>query len=213
MDRDNVIKEFESAVIKYQKEQAFSICQHYLSENSPFEFINDILAVTLENVGRLWEVGEISLSQVYLSSKICEEIVDDLFSTVVNPSDHPFRIAIVTLEDHHVLGKRIVSSMVRSRGFNLIDYGHGIEANKVIELVEGNGIDILLISVLMYPSALKVKLITDAFKERNIKTKVIVGGAPFLFDRSLWERVGADRMGSNGAEGIQIITEMVGEAQ
>ena len=35
-------------------------------------------SVTLERIGNLWEKGHCALSQVYMSRRICEELVDAL---------------------------------------------------------------------------------------------------------------------------------------
>jgi len=38
---------------------------------------------------------------------------------------------------------------------------------------------------------------------------LIVGGAPFRFDANLWKEVGADAMGKNASEAINIITHFM----
>jgi methanogenic corrinoid protein MtbC1 len=169
--------------------------------------------VVLADIGSQWEKGNISLSQVYLSSRICEELINKVLPTFKNSDGDTPKIAIVTLEDHHVLGKRIVSSVIRSYGYNLIDYGHGIGYREVIDRISQENLEILLISALMLPSAIKVKNISDFVKDNNLKTKIIVGGAPFNFDKGLWKGVGADRMGLNASEGVKIIKEMLGEGE
>ena len=41
--------------------------------------------------------------------------------------------------------------------------------------------------------------------------KVVVGGAPFLFDDQLWQEVGADAMGKSAADAVAIVTRLMGE--
>ncbi len=43
------------------------------------------------------------------------------------------------------------------------------------------------------------------------EVKVIVGGAPFRFDESLWKEVGADATGNDPAEALKIVTKLAGE--
>ena len=68
-----------------------------------------------------------------------------------------------------------------------------------------------MISVLILPSALKVADVCKALKEADAPVKVLVGGAPFLFDETLWKEVGADAMGRNAAEAITIVKKWMGE--
>jgi len=148
-----------------------------------------------------------------MSGKICEEIVDKIIPVEDILISNTLKIAIATLEDHHALGKRIVKSMVISSGFNLIDYGHGIDVKSLAEKAMQNKIDILLISTLMYPSALKVKDLREAFEESNYKVKILVGGAPFSFDKSLWKYVKADAMGESASDAIHFIKKWTKEGK
>ena len=81
----------------------------------------------------------------------------------------------------------------------------------LVDLVETQGVRLLLVSVLMLPSALKIKDLTTRFKEKNLDVKVVVGGAPFRFDPQLWKEVGADAMGDTASGAVAIINRVMGE--
>lgn len=205
MELDIIRQEFKNAIIGYDKDKAFDLFDQYAGKEKIYGFVDDIMVCALEDIGAQWEKGELSLSQVYLSSKICEELVDKRLPMQEKTVKKSPKMAIVTLEDHHVLGKRIVSSVLRSSGFALEDFGHGVSAEDVIKKTADEQVQILLISVLMFPSALKVKKVREGLLLKNMGTKILVGGAPFLFDAELWKKVGADAMGRNAAEDIKII--------
>ncbi len=66
-------------------------------------------SVTLERIGNLWEKGHCALSQVYMSRRICEELVDALLGPAQSAWLFPpgaARLALAVLEDHHMLGKQ-----------------------------------------------------------------------------------------------------------
>jgi methanogenic corrinoid protein MtbC1 len=71
-------------------------------------------------------------------------------------------------------------------------------------------IAVLLISTLMLPSALHVRELAARLKAAGKGTKVVVGGAPFLFDPALWREVGADAMGRSASEAAGIIERLSG---
>jgi len=135
---------------------------------------------------------------------------------VLPPSDpdrkHQPRSAIVLLNDYHMLGKRIVYSVMRASGFELFDYGR-MEVDELVERAIADRIRVLLISVLMLPSALKVTEVCRQLKERDTGIKVAVGGAPFLFDATLWSEVGADAMGRSAADAITLVEGWMGGMQ
>ena len=175
---------------------------------TPMERIEKLIAPVLKRIGEEWEQGRIALSQVYMSGRICEDVVE----TILPPDspgqkDHP-KIAVVTLLDHHGLGKRILSSVLHSVGFKLVDLGQGIPVDEVVDKVKREGVSILLVSTLMLQSALQVKNLKDRLKKEGLSVRIIVGGAPFLFDPGLWKEVGADGMAGTASEAISLIEGM-----
>jgi methanogenic corrinoid protein MtbC1 len=65
-------------------------------------------------------------------------------------------------------------------------------------------------STLMLNLAFEVKKLRSIFEREGIKTKIIVGGAPFLFDSDLWKEVGADAMAVDAMESVDKIHEVLG---
>ncbi|MBE6088822.1 MAG: cobalamin-binding protein [Clostridium beijerinckii] len=202
---------FEKALISYDKLEVNKILQHFLAEKNGIDFIDEYIVKSLTSIGEKWERGEVALSQIYMSSRICEEIAISILGEKNFPIKNAKPIAILTLEDYHTLGKKIVSAVVRSNGFDLIDYGSISGAEEIIKRVTEDRIKILMISVLMYPSALKIKKISQMLHEKDPSIKILVGGAPFLMDSTLWKEVGADKMGKSAADNIAIIEQWMKE--
>lgn len=209
MDFSLYQKKFENSLMEYDKAGALELFNMFCLDNDAINFVDNVIVDSLFNIGEKWEKGIAALSQVYMSSKICEELIEGIIMEKNNSRKQHVPIAIVTLEDQHTLGKKIVSSIIRSAGFQLKDFGSGVSAEAIIERVMAENIKILLISVLMYPSALKVKQVTDTLHKKDPSIKVVVGGAPFILDEDLWRRMGADAMGRNAAEGVRIIRQWI----
>ncbi|UHD14261.1 cobalamin B12-binding domain-containing protein [Thiocapsa bogorovii] len=170
------------------------------------DVVERLVVPSLERIGDLWERGEVSLSQVYMSGRMCEEMVD----AILPPSD-PARVdqppmAIAVLDDYHLLGKRMVYSVLRASGYELKDYGT-VDADALVGRVVRDGIVVLLISVLMLPSALHIKKVREALGRAGSHPFILVGGAPFRFDTELWREVGADAMAGTAAEGVAVVRE------
>jgi len=72
-----------------------------------------------------------------------------------------------------------------------------------------DGVGILLISTLMYPSALEVKEVRAKLDRAGAAVKILVGGAPFNMDRQLWREVGADAMGRDAAEAVSLVAQTI----
>lgn len=209
---NELIKPFRDALVTLDRVGADAIFQQALATLSPITAIEQVVVPALEQVGQAWQSGEVALSQVYMSGRFCEELVE----RVLPPSDpdrkHQPRSAIVVLSDYHMLGKRIVYSLMRASGFELFDYGR-MDVDELVERALADQIRVLLISVLILPSALKVKEVCIRLKVARPDIKIVVGGAPFLFDSQLWREMGADAMGHSAADAITIVEGWMGEMQ
>ncbi|ABE51898.1 cobalamin B12-binding domain-containing protein [Methanococcoides burtonii] len=207
-----IASDFENALLKIDKITAENIVQKELldAQVDIFNIIDYIISPALESIGHKWENGDIALSQEYMASKITEEIINEIL-----PLDNPQRnskpkIGITTLEDQHMLGKQILRSLINSTGFNLTDYG-SISIENIKEKIKSDNIEVLFISTLMLNQALTIKEVTEFIELEKTNTKVIVGGAPFLFDDGLWKEVNATAMAKTAVEGLHIAQELMGE--
>lgn len=203
--------QFENVLLEYEPTKAFDLLESFESEFPSQNFIDDVLVVALTAIGEKWDQGDVALSQVYMSSKLCERIAEKLLPKSEVAYKQSPKMGIAVLADHHVLGKKIVKSVLNASGYSLIDLGYGLSPEEIIKQVIDKQIRILIISVLMFPSALQVKAVTDILCQAPYHVKVLVGGAPFILDDSLWLRVGATAMGRNAADDIPVIESWIKE--
>jgi len=207
---DRVLDEFRTALESLDRVRAEALFQQELAKHAPMEVVERLVVPALEGIGRSWDDGSVALSQVYMSGRYCEELVERALPSSDPDRKHQPRSAIVVLNDYHLLGKRIVYSLLRASGFELFDYGQ-MNVDPLVERVIEDQIKVLLISVLMLPSALKIRQVRDALEGRGYSVRIAVGGAPFLFDPELWREVGADAMGHNAADALAIVERWMGE--
>jgi methanogenic corrinoid protein MtbC1 len=117
-------------------------------------------------------------------------------------------VALAVLEDHHLLGKRMVLSVLRSAGVGVLDYGSVGVAELAARAVR-DGVEVVLVSALMLRSALKVKELIERLGGPARSVRVAVGGAPFRLDAELWKEVGADAVGLSAAEAPAIVAQLL----
>ncbi len=205
----NIVEEFLHALLATDRLLAKKIFADSSSLMNSTEFIEKVVVDALEQIGGDWEKGTVALSQVYMSGRICEELVDEIIPAGnLSRKDQP-KTAITVLMDYHILGKRIVYSSLRASGFDLLDYGR-TNVDQLVHLVEEDKVEILLISALMLPSALLVKEVKEKIADAGLNVKIVVGGAPFRFDDQLWREVGADAMCRTASEAISVISKVKG---
>ena len=202
------INAFQTALLQIDRIRAAEIFENCYLENKSFEALEYMTMGALEKIGTDWEDGHLSLSQVYMSGVICEELIEKYMPNFNVTTRKEPRIGIAVLQDHHALGKRIVCSVLRAGGYDVLDFGQGLSAEEIVEKTMEKKIDILLISTLMLSSALQVKKVVEILREKNAPVKIIAGGAPFRLDNSLWQKVNADAYGKNGTEVSKMIERL-----
>jgi methanogenic corrinoid protein MtbC1 len=201
---------FEQALLSLDRLAARNILLESGGPEAPLHLVEKLVVPALERIGAGWEQGQVALSQVYMSGRICEELVDTLLPPYALDRKNRPKMAIAVLQDYHLLGKRIVYSVLRASGFELLDYGR-VDVDDLVGRVSQDGVEVLLISVLMLPSALRVKDMRARLQAIGSDVKIVVGGAPFRLDDQLWKEVGADAMGREASEAVGILAKMMGD--
>jgi len=94
--------------------------------------------------------------------------------------------------DLHDIGKNLVSMMIGSAGFNMIDIGVDQGPDKFIEAIKNNGnVKLVACSALLTTTLPALKKTVDTIKESGLSGfKVIVGGAPVT--QEFADEIGAD---------------------
>ena len=117
------IADFKESLLALDRIRSRRILEDASQGKDPREFVETVMVTVLEDIGLGWEEGRLALSQIYMSGRICEELLDSLLPLPVSAQKSSCRMAIAVLEDYHMLGKRIVASFLRSSGYHLMDYG------------------------------------------------------------------------------------------
>ena len=202
----SVIDRLEQALLTLDRAAAGAIMRAFLAEHGPAALADELLIPAMDRIGTGWEQGGVALSQVYMSGRLCETLMEDLLPPGGVARPQP-RLAIATLTDYHLLGKRLVTGVLRSAGYEVRDYGRQ-EVAPLVEHAARDNVQVLMISVLMLPSALQVEEVRTRLRALGSPARIVVGGAPFRLDRQLWQRVGADGVGYTASDALRLVREL-----
>lgn len=176
----------------------------------PFDLADKIIGPALERVGFGWQEGRVSLSQLYMSGRICEELIEEILPAENPAATSQPKMAIASLQDHHSLGKRVVYTALRAARYNVLDYERA-DVYELVDRVLAEKVQVLLISATVQTSTQRVKEVRKRLDFARAKVKIIVGGAPFRFDTYLWQDVGADAMGYDAADALKVVARILAE--
>ncbi|SFR17592.1 cobalamin B12-binding domain-containing protein [Desulfoscipio geothermicus] len=191
-----------------------------LEENKVYQLVDekikngvsplDIIAECNEGmvgVGNLFSSGEYFLSQLIFSAEIFKNIMQQLEPLMPksDAGDSASKVIIGTVKgDIHDIGKNIVANLLRGSGFDVIDLGVDVSAEKFVETVRETGARVLGLSALLNFTYPEMKNVVDALTEAGLRDKVtvIIGGAPC--NEQVREFTGADYYAEDAVTGVNI---------
>ncbi|MCE1204621.1 MAG: cobalamin-dependent protein [Holophagaceae bacterium] len=202
---------FEEALLSMDRLLCRSLLHEAMADDGGLAGIEKVVGPSLAHIGDRWEAGELALTQVYMGGRICEDLLGEFCPPEGPQSAGGPRIGVAVLLDHHQLGKRIVTSALRAGGFRVLDFGQGLDPGELARRVRREPVAILMVSVLMFNSALHIRELREALGEGPDRPRLVVGGAPFRFNPALWQEVGADAVGHTGVDAVHIAQRILEE--
>ena len=161
----------------------------------PTEILNDGMIKAMDAVGEKFKNGEIFVPEMLVAARAMKKGVEVLKPHLATgAAGAAGKVIIGTVAgDLHDIGKNLVSMMLESAGFEVIDLGVDVPKEKFVEGYEANpDTKIICCSALLTTTmpALKdaVALINEASFRPNVK--VMVGGAPIT--QAFADEIGAD---------------------
>jgi methanogenic corrinoid protein MtbC1 len=156
----------------------------------------NVLQPVLYEVGRLWQIDEISVAREHFCTA-ATQLIMSLLQRHADPEQEPDGRTIVTTcvaGDQHEIGVRMVADFFEMAGWNSYYLGANTPTDSVIDEVIERKADVLGVSATMiYHIPAVADLIQAVRRAPECKqVKILVGGYPFRRDCRLWLAVGAD---------------------
>lgn len=159
---------------------------------APGDILSQGLMIGMEKVGVKFRENKVFVPQVLMSAKAMSAAMIHLkpfFSSGEAVRKGIFIIGTVE-GDLHDIGKNLVAMMVEGNGYEVIDLGTDVKAEKFIEEAEKHPGSIIGLSALLTTTMTNMEKITKAVKEKNPNLKICIGGAPV--NQDFCSKIGAD---------------------
>jgi 5-methyltetrahydrofolate--homocysteine methyltransferase len=163
-----------------------------LKYSAPLEVIEGPLMAGMNQVGDLFGAGKMFLPQVVKSARVMKKSVAvltpfieaekerlKLASTSPNGATKgPAKILLATVKgDVHDIGKNIVGVVLGCNGYEIIDIGVMVPADKILAEAVKHQVDIIGLSGLITPSLDEMVHIAKEMKRRGMNIPLMIGGA------------------------------------
>ncbi|MEP6951370.1 MAG: methionine synthase [Ginsengibacter sp.] len=161
----------------------------------PLDVIEGPLMDGMNIVGDLFGSGKMFLPQVVKSARVMKKSVAWLFpfieaekeerrlshiaaGTINEEGSGPPKILMATVKgDVHDIGKNIVGVVLGCNGYEVIDMGVMVPADKILQAAKEHDVSIIGLSGLITPSLDEMVHVAKEMKRRNFSIPLMIGGA------------------------------------
>ena len=176
----------------------------------PKDIVIEALTTSMEEVGEKFERDEYLIPDM-LASAECVGVAMDILSPHLMKAGVKSKgtLIIATVAgDLHDIGKNIVAIMLKGAGYQIIDLGTDVSADRIIAAVKENeapfvGLSALLTTTMRVMGDVVKKLEEEGLRDR---VKVLIGGAPTSL--AFAEEIGADAFCKDAFDAIDVLKTM-----
>ncbi len=156
----------------------------------PLDVIEGPLMNGMNVVGDLFGSGKMFLPQVVKSARVMKKSVAILTPYIEEEKERlraaggesqasgAAKILLATVKgDVHDIGKNIVGVVLGCNGYDIIDLGVMVPADKILETAQKEKVDIIGLSGLITPSLDEMVHVAHEMKRRNMNQPLLIGGA------------------------------------
>ncbi len=148
----------------------------------PIEVIEGPLMAGMNVVGDLFGAGKMFLPQVVKSARVMKQAVAHLIPFIeLEKGDKPEakgKILMATVKgDVHDIGKNIVGVVLGCNGYDIVDMGVMVPAEKILQTAIAEKCDIIGLSGLITPSLDEMVHVAREMQRQNFHLPLMIGGA------------------------------------
>ncbi len=218
---DEIVKAYNAAVLDTDRARALQVVADALAQGvTPEDVVFKVVIPALDLMTKALDEGfDANLAQHFMTSQIAADVTDKMLALFTAPPETIGSVVIGTAAgDLHTLGKRIVISCLKAQMVDVADLGVNVPAEKFVDAAVARNAQVIGVSAMMVHTArgengaIKVRRL---LKERGLeeRIKLVVGGAPYRYDRELYKVVQADAWAENGVTAAKVIIDLIREVK
>lgn len=206
------LKKLYDAILTGDQKTAVAITEQALAEQmDPQVLINEAMIPAMNEAGAKFECEEYFVPELLLAARAMKASLALLRPLLAARGAEPVGRAVIgTVKgDLHDIGKNLVASMLEGAGFEVIDLGADVPADKFVAAVREKNPHLVCMSALLTVTMPAMRTTIQALEEAGVrdKVKVMVGGAPVTPEYA--SQIGADGYADNASAAVKKARELL----
>lgn len=206
-------EQYLSNLLDGEREDATRIIDKLIeNQTSVADIYEYIFQVTLQEVGRLWQINRISVAHEHYCTAATQLIMSRLYPHIFSTEKKGVHLVACSVGGElHEMGIRMVSDFFEMDGWHTYYLGANMPDDDIIRALFENNADLIAISVTLSMHVGRAEELIQKIraKEELKQVKIMVGGYPFSIVPDLWQTIGADATAKSAKEAVAIANNMV----
>ena len=207
------LKKLAEAMGDLEEDTVIEIIDEVLAEGSDAQAAVDACAEGMNVVGDRFEAGEYFVSDLIYAGEIMTDAVQKLSSLLAGDgaAATSTKLILATVKDDlHDIGKNIVKAFFEAAGFEVVDLGIDVPAQKIVDTAKEQGIKIIALTGVLTLALDSMKATVDAFTAAGMRddVKILIGGNPVSAEAC--DSMKADAWAHSPADSVKICKEWAG---
>lgn len=208
----DILQHISDSLRNGDDKKVFELTKQAIEQSiSPKEILDNGFIAGMNIVGEQFGKHEIFLPEVLLAARAMSAGLDQLKPLLVKDEIPSLgKIVIGTVHgDLHDIGKNLVGIMVRGAGFEVIDLGKDVPAEKFLDTAVKEEAKVIGMSALLTTTAPEMKTVTDLLMKEGLTGTIstIIGGAPISEEYA--RDIGADAYAYSATKAVERVKHLV----
>jgi methanogenic corrinoid protein MtbC1 len=206
-------KELVNAIADMREEEALRLVREMVESGSEAMAILDAGREAMDIVGQRYEKGTYFLPELILAGEMMNQITDIVKPELAKLPEikRQGKVVIGTVGgDIHDIGKNIVSFMLDVNGFDVLDLGVDVSAQKFVEAIGDFQPQVVGLSGFLTLAFEVMKETVEAIEAAGLRdgVKIMIGGGQV--NEEIRKYAGADAYGKDAMAGVSLAKKWVG---
>jgi 5-methyltetrahydrofolate--homocysteine methyltransferase len=206
------LKALGEAIIKGDQSKAVEITKAAIAEGTPPESIlKDGLIAGMNIIGERFKNNQVFIPEVLIGARAMKAAMEALAPKLIEAGVEPLaKAAVGTVQgDLHDIGKNLVVMMLKGAGFEVIDLGVDVSAQKFVDKAKEAKVEVIGMSALLTTTMPAMEKTVKALKEAGLAVKTMIGGAPVT--QAYADKIGADGYAPDAASAVDLAKSLIGK--
>ena len=206
-------KKLVNAIADMREEEALKLAKEMVEGGSEPMAILGAAREAMDIIGQRHQEGTYFLPELILAGEMLTQITDMIKPELAKLPEIERRgkVLIGTVEgDIHDIGKNIVTFMLDVNGFDVLDLGVDVSAQKFVEAIQDFEPQVVGLSGFLTLAFDAMKETVEAIKSAGLRdgVKIMIGGGHV--NEKIQEYAGADAYGKDAMAGVSLNKKWVG---